>query len=73
MRSADDLPIRVTATDRGSVDRLLDEAVAFARTTAMKERLRGVLVTRHNYSSFTVALSDEVPFGLTTEYEDFSK
>ncbi len=71
MKTALDLKIVVTATDRASIEHLLDEAVDLVRTTAMHERRQGILVTRHDFDSFTVALSDAVPFGLTREHEDW--
>ena len=52
------LAISITATDRASVDRQLDEA-----TTVVKARAR--LEGRH---TFTIAISDSVPFGLTREH-----
>lgn len=71
MDAAVDLKIPVTATDRATMEKRLDEAVAVARTRAMQEGRRGILVTRHNHESFTVALSDAVPFGLTREHQDW--
>jgi hypothetical protein len=71
VRTTSDFPIEVTATDRASVDRLLDEAVTAARTLAMREGRQGILVIRHDYGSFTVALSSAVPFGLTREHQDW--
>jgi hypothetical protein len=49
----------------------LEEAVAEARTRAMQEGRQGILVTRRSYNSFTVALSDAVPFGLTHEHQEW--
>ena len=65
------LPIAVTATDRASMDCLLDEAVTLARKRATPQARHGILVTRHAHDSFTVALSDSVPFGLTREYQEW--
>jgi hypothetical protein len=45
----------------------LDAAVAVARARAMEENRHGILVTRHSPTLFTVAVSAEVPFGLTLE------
>jgi hypothetical protein len=70
METAIDLTIAVTATDPASMERRLDEAVAMATTWAMREGRQGILVTRHDFHSFTVALSDAVPFGLTRERKD---
>jgi hypothetical protein len=66
-----ELTLKVSATDRASMDRQLDNAVTVARARAMRERRRGILVTRHGHDSFTVALSDTVPFGLTRERDDW--
>ncbi|NHW49222.1 hypothetical protein HAV21_20395 [Paenarthrobacter sp. MSM-2-10-13] len=66
-----DLPITVIATDRAGMERGLDEAVAVARTRALHQGRQGILVTRHDYKSFTVALSDAVPFGLTREHQNW--
>jgi hypothetical protein len=68
MRTTADFPITVTATDWDNLERRLNEAEAVARTRAMQEGRQGILVTRHGYNSFTVALSDAVPFGLTYEH-----
>jgi hypothetical protein len=51
MKTTIDLPIAVTATDRASMEHQLNEAVAAARTRAMLEGRRGILVTRHDYGS----------------------
>lgn len=61
------LSIALTAADRTSMDRQLNEAVAVVREEAMREGRRGILVTRHSSGDFTVSLSDDVPFGLTLE------
>ncbi|WP_427006121.1 hypothetical protein [Pseudarthrobacter sp. H2] len=59
----------MTAADRESTDRQLDEAVDAARIQALSEGRHGILVTRHGHDFFTVALSDAVPFGLTREHQ----
>jgi len=66
-----DLAIEFTAADRASMERQLEDAVDRARTQAMRERRKGILVTRHTYDSFTVSLSETVPFGLTREHQDW--
>ena len=71
MQTTIDLPIIVTATDRASMERQLDEAVDAALTRAMHEGRQGILVTQHNHASFTVDLSDAVPFGLTRELQEW--
>lgn len=71
MNTTHDFPITVTATDRANLERRLDEAEAAAKAQAMQEGRQGILVTRHDYGSFTVTLSDAVPFGLTHEQTDY--
>jgi hypothetical protein len=71
MTTALDLTMAITATDRASMELQLDEAVAVARTRAMRAGRQGILVARHAYDSFTVALSNAVPFGLTLESQDW--
>lgn len=71
MKTTLDLPITVTARDRASLEGQLDEAVTAAMTRAMRDGSQGILVTQHNYDSYTVALSDDVPFGLTREHQDW--
>ena len=68
MQTIADLPIVVTATSRASMESQLDEAVAVAMAKALREGRRGILVTQHDGSSFTVDLSHDVPFGLTREH-----
>ena len=46
----------------------LDAAVGAAQRDALADGARGVLVTRHNFDHFSIALSPDVPFGLV--YED---
>jgi hypothetical protein len=71
MQTTIDLPITVTATDRAGMERLLDEAVAAAKARACHEGRQGILVTRQDYGTFKVDLSDAVPFGLTREHQDW--
>ncbi|SDL94975.1 hypothetical protein [Arthrobacter sp. ok362] len=71
MQTTIDLPITVTATDRSSMERQLDAAVEAALSQAMHEGRQGILVTQHDHASFTVDLSDAVPFGLTREHQEW--
>ncbi|MGO4807871.1 hypothetical protein AB4089_22440 [Arthrobacter sp. 2MCAF15] len=71
MNTTTDLPVAVMATDRASIERQLDEAVGAALTQAMREGRQGILVTQHGPASFTVDLSDAVPFGLTRERQEW--
>lgn len=49
------------------IDSELNEAVEQARQYAMDDGRSGILVTRLGHSTFTVAVSGEVPFGQTLE------
>lgn len=72
MRTTSQFNITVTATDRASMERRLNEAEAAARTRALQQGRQGILVTRDGYHSFTVTLTDAVPFGLTREHQTLS-
>jgi hypothetical protein len=58
---------RVTGETRRLVTGDLNAAVELAQRHAMGEGKHGVLVTRHWPSSFTVAVSGDVPYGITQE------
>lgn len=70
MKAAISPAIEVTVTDRANMELRLDEAVAHTVTRAAQEGRQGILVTRHEFGSFTVALSDAVPYGLTREHQE---
>lgn len=60
-------PIMITATNRDALELELNRAVHLTREKAMAGGLRGILVTHEAPGRFTVALHDDVPFGLTKE------
>jgi hypothetical protein len=62
-----DVVLEITAHDPDTVENDLNTAVEIARGHAMKERRHGILVTQHGYSSYTVAVSRDVPYGQTHE------
>lgn len=64
-----ELLFRVVVETRATMDRQLAEAEEAARAKALDYGSRGILIVRHNANLFTVALSDEVPFGLTVEQQ----
>ncbi|MFD0044225.1 hypothetical protein ACFVGV_03460 [Pseudarthrobacter scleromae] len=64
-----DFPLTLTVADRASMDSELDAAVTAAKARALAGKSHGILVTRHGVDTFTVALSDAVPFGLTREQQ----
>lgn len=67
IESTAELTLEVSAEDRASMERELAAAETVAREKAMEEGSKGILVTRTGSTSFTVSLSDDVPFGLTQE------
>jgi hypothetical protein len=66
-----DVILEITAHDPDTIETDLntavDIAVDIAREHAMQDRLHGILVTQHGYSSYTVAVSRDVPYGQTHE------
>ncbi|QOD05590.1 hypothetical protein IDT60_17405 [Pseudarthrobacter sp. BIM B-2242] len=48
-------------------DSKLDRAVSAARTLASIDARLGILVTRHDFWRFSVALSADIPFGQIQE------
>ncbi|CAM3158605.1 hypothetical protein PSET11_00112 [Arthrobacter ulcerisalmonis] len=62
-------PITLNVSDRQSMDTEIEAAVNAAKVHALTEKTHGILVTRIGADTFTVALSDTVPFGLTREQQ----
>jgi hypothetical protein len=62
-----DIVLEITAHDPATIENDLNTAVDMAREHAMQERRHGILVTQHGYTSYTVAVSRDVPFGQTHE------
>ena len=62
-----DAVLEVIAHDPDTVENDLNAAVEIAREHAMKECRHGILVTQHGYTSYTVAVSRDVPYGQTHE------
>jgi hypothetical protein len=57
--------IMVKDADRRNTE--LTTAVTAAMELAARDKRCGILVTRHELSRFTVALTPEVPFGIVQE------
>jgi hypothetical protein len=57
----------VVAHEPGLIAERLDAAEKLAQKAALREGIYGILVTRLGPTSFTVALSAEVPYGTTQE------
>lgn len=55
-----------------TVQRRLESAAAEARLAAMAEKRHGILVTRRQ-DTFTVAVSPDVPYGMTYERDERSR
>ncbi|KRE72733.1 hypothetical protein [Arthrobacter sp. Soil762] len=55
----------VTNTAQRDIE--LNLAIQFAAECATAGKHRGILITRHDFSRFTVALSPDVPFGVIHE------
>jgi hypothetical protein len=59
--------INVRATTPEDRDERLEAAMNKLQQAAVIHGRQGILVTRHEPGSYTVALSEDVPFGLTRE------
>jgi hypothetical protein len=57
----------VTVDNGKDRDEEIDEAVSRARASSETLGWMGVMVTRHSPNVFTVALSENVPYGVTAE------
>jgi hypothetical protein len=62
-----DLVLEITAHDADTLENDLNTAVEIAQSKAMDQGRHGILVTQHGYTSYTVAVTAEVPYGLTQE------
>jgi hypothetical protein len=72
IRTVDDgLSYLVKVSNASVVDDYLNSAVNLARQYASTTGLCGILVTRHAHDTYTVAVSEAVPFGETRERLDF--
>jgi hypothetical protein len=58
---------------KAELDERIDAAVAAARSDALANRTHGILVTRHDFDHFSVALTQEVPFGHIHEHDHVSR
>lgn len=62
-----DQTLEVIAHDKATLQRQLTIAERLLRVQAASGDRRGILITRHSPTQFTVALSKDVPYGLTRE------
>lgn len=66
----DGLSYLVKVRHASVLDDYLNSAVDLARQYAATTGLCGILVTRHSHDTYTVAVSEAVPFGETRERHD---
>lgn len=59
--------LEVTADNAAEIEQLLCEAFDAVLEHALERGEGGILVTQHDHSRYTLAISAEVPFGLTIE------
>ena len=59
--------IDIHVTSRHALDEHLEAVVNDLQELAMLPGSHGILVTRHGPGNYTVALSEQVPFGVTRE------
>ncbi|GAA1767401.1 hypothetical protein GCM10009712_14560 [Pseudarthrobacter sulfonivorans] len=60
-------PVEINVTSLKSLEERLEAAVSHLQEAAMLTGRHGILVTRNRAGSYTAALSDQVPFGMTRE------
>ncbi|MCG2624725.1 hypothetical protein LVY72_22825 [Arthrobacter sp. I2-34] len=66
----DNYEVTLTAaagTGWNALQEQLDTAHQTVKSLAISDRRYGVLITRHRYDAYTVALSPQVPYGMTFE------
>lgn len=68
-----DLVLEITAHDRQTIEHDLNTAEDMARLHAIQEGRHGILVTQHGFTSYTVAVSRDVPFGQTHERRELGQ
>jgi hypothetical protein len=62
-----DMVLEITGRDPDTLEKDLNTAVDVARGYAMQEGRHGILVTQHDFTSYTVRVSRDVPYGQTHE------
>ena len=71
IKMTSDSVVEVTANTRKALEKELDTAVDILSRQARELGRQGIMVTRHNYTTFTVAISEDVPYGRTEEREQW--
>ncbi|QCO99908.1 hypothetical protein FCN77_22060 [Arthrobacter sp. 24S4-2] len=67
-----DILLEIIAHDPATIENDLNSAVDIALRHAMQERRHGVLVTQTGFSTYTVAVSRDVPYGETREQRQWA-
>ncbi|MCA4133466.1 hypothetical protein [Arthrobacter sp. M4] len=67
-----ELVLEITADDASTIQQDLNAAEEIALESAMELR-HGILVTQHDFNSYTVEVSREVPFGETQEVREWGQ
>ncbi len=62
--------LEIIVDSREDMDVLLEHAVQQLKGTARQLKDRGIMITRHSASNFTVEFHESVPFGLTQERQE---
>lgn len=62
--------IHVSTGSCSERDLRLNEAIDTAMSMATRDRIGGVLVTRHAAAHFTVSITPEVPYGQVKEHDE---
>lgn len=65
--------ITIEAPSRRELESQLDKAVEAGITEALKCKSKGLIVTRYDYTTFAVELSQDVPFGITLERDQLQR
>lgn len=60
--------VTVVVLDHSNLDRQLNAAIDLAKAEAKHEGRCGILVIRQSPGTFTIELSDDVPYGVTKEH-----
>jgi hypothetical protein len=63
--------LEISAHHPRAIEETLSAAVSIARERAVKRGRHGILVTQNGYSSYTVAVSADVPYGETHERREW--
>lgn len=66
-KESSDYNVTIKASCRRELETQLDKAVEEGIAAALKCSSQGLVVTRHDYTTFGVELSHNVPFGVTVE------